>query len=140
LGWRHSFLGRGGLPDVGQIGAHSHFTEQRWPIENVIAWCAAPVPPFCGRTWSGVSRAIDISSRIIGTDLFAVTIKASIRDIDAPATLSHSRFWHRINIGTLFITLRIEMTNLQIGNVSEPKPGKGKGCEDSKNERGKAFH
>jgi len=32
------------------------------------------------------------------------------------------------------------MTNLQIGNVSEPKPGKGKGRQDSENEWSEAFH
>src|SRR6059058_140529 len=69
-----------------------------------------------------------------------MAIEAAIRDVNAPATLTHSRFRHRINVGTLFVTLRIEVTNLQIGNVSEPKPGKGKGREDSENERSETFH
>jgi len=140
LRWRGFFLGRSGFSDVGQIRTHSHFTQQRWPIEDVIARRAAAVTPFWRRTGSGVARAIHIGSGVIGADLFAVTIEATVRDVNAPATLSHSGFRHRINVGAFFVALRIEMTNLQIGNVSEPKPGKGKGREDSKNERSKTFH
>ena len=69
-----------------------------------------------------------------------MAIETTIRDVDAPATLSHSRFRHRINVGAFFVALRIEMTNLQIGNVSEPKPGKGKGRQDSENEWSETFH
>jgi hypothetical protein len=131
LWWCSFFLSRSGFADVSQIRAHSHFTQQRWPIEDVIAWRAAAVTPFWSRTGRGVSRAIDIGSGVIGTELFAMTIEAAVRDVNAPAALGHSRLWHRINIGALFVTLRVEMADLQIGDVSEPKPGEGKGREDS---------
>jgi hypothetical protein len=140
LYWRGFFLGRSGFADVGQIRSHSRFTEQCWPVENVIARRAAAVTPFWSRTGSGVSRAIDIGSGVIGAELFAVAIEATVRDVNASAAFGHSRFWHWINVGAFFVTLRIEMANLQIGNVSEPKPGKGEGREDSKNERSEAFH
>jgi hypothetical protein len=107
LCWRGFFLGRSGFADVGQIRAHSHFTEQRWPIENVIARRAAAVTPFWSRTGRGVSRAIDIGSGVIGADLFAVTIEAAVRDVNAPATLGHSRLRYWINVGALFVALRI---------------------------------
>src|SRR5207249_10898298 len=42
---------------------------------------------------------------------------------------------------TLFpYTTLFRSTNLQVRNVSEPKPGKGKGGQDSKNERSETFH
>jgi hypothetical protein len=137
---RGFFLGRGGFADVGQIRAHAHFTEQRWPIENVIARCAPPVTPFWRRTWSGVALALDVGSGIIRAELFAVAIEATVRDVNVPAAFGHPRFRHWINVGALFVTLRIEMANLQIGNVSEPEPGKGKGREDSENEWSETFH
>jgi hypothetical protein len=69
-----------------------------------------------------------------------MTIEAAVRDVNATATLGHSRFRHRVNVGPFFVALRIEMANLQIGNVSEPKPGKGKGRQDSENEWSETFH
>src|SRR5439155_12965822 len=73
-------------------------------------------------------------------DLLAVKIEATVRDVNAAATLSHSGFRHRINVGAFFVALRIELTNLQVRHVSEPKTGKGKGGQDSKNERSETFH
>ena len=138
--WRGFLLGRRGFTDVCQVRSKPHFPDQSRSVENVIAWRATPITPLWTRAWSCPALKIDIRSGVIGANLLAVTVKTTVCDVNAFAALGHSRFWHRINVDALFVALRFEMSNLQIRNVSEPKPGKSKRRQEPENEWSEALH
>src|ERR1019366_9096353 len=124
------FFGGGTLADIGKVGTHASLAEQHRSRENVIARRAATVTPF----------AIDIGRDVIRADLLAVAIEAAVRGINMPAALGHSRFRLGINVGTFFVHLRIEMSDLPIRNDGQSYPRKGERPEKSEKEREKCFH
>ena len=138
--WRGFFLGRRSLTNVRQVRSEPHFSDHRRAVENVIARRATPITPLWTRAWSCPALKIDIRSGVIGANLLAVTVKTTVCDVNAFAALGHSRFWHRINVGALFVALRFEMSNLQIRNVSEAEPGKGERRQESEDEWSEPLH
>jgi hypothetical protein len=140
LRWRGFLLGRRGFTNIRQVRSEPRFSDQGRSIEDVIARRTATVAPPWTWAWSCPSLKIDIGGGVIGANLLAVAVKTTVRYVNASAALGHSRSWHRINVGALFVALRFEMSNLQIRNVSEPEPGKGERREESDNEWGEALH
>ena len=115
---------------IREIWPHSHFPQLYRALEYVIAWCTSPFPPF----------SLNVRPGIIGSNLLAVTIETAICGINAAAAFSHARFWHRISVFTLFICLRIKVSDLQIRNKSKAHPREREGGANSKNEWRKTFH
>src|SRR5262245_46924603 len=67
-------------------------------------------------------------------------IYAAICCVNVCAPLEHSRLRPRINVRPLFVGLRIETSDLPVGNDREADPRKRKCAQDSDEERSKAFH
>ena len=103
---------------------------KNWPIENVIARCAAALTPF----------SFDVVRGVIGAHLLAVTINTTVRSVNTRAAFDHSRLRLRISIGALLVGLRIKMSDLPIRNNGQSHPRKDKRPEDSQKKRGKSFH
>src|SRR5262249_15577151 len=130
-GRRRRFLWRGcARADVCEVLAHPHFSQEDRLVENVIAWCAAAIAPF----------SFDIVGDIIGAHLLAMTIDAAVGSVNVCATLEHSRLRPRINVRSLFVGFRVEISDLPGGDHREAYPRKGKRAEDSQEKRGEAFH
>jgi hypothetical protein len=98
--------------DVRKILAHTHFSEKHWSLENVIARCAATVPPF----------PLDVVRGVIGADLLAVTVNAAVRSVNVLASLNHTRLRLRINVGAILFHLRIKMSDLPIRDHRQSHP------------------
>lgn len=118
------------LSDIREIRAHPHFAEKRGAIEQIVPRRAAAFAPF----------PIDVGSGVIGADLLGVTIDTAVRDIDATAAFRHAGLWRWINIGTLFVHLRIEMTDLQIRNQNQTRPRECERAEDPEEKSFYPFH
>jgi hypothetical protein len=99
-------------------------------MKNVIARCAAAIAPL----------PLNIVSDVIGSDLLAMAIDATVCCVNVPASFEHSRLRARINVSPLFIRFRIEMSDLPRRNDREADPRKRKRAENSQKERSKAFH
>ena len=128
---RRRFLGRGcARPNVCEVLAHPHFSEKYRPIKNVIARRAAAIAPF----------SLDISGYVVGADLLAMAIDAAVGCINVRAPVEQSRLRPRVNVRSLFVGFRIEMSDLPRRNDRESYPRKRKRAEDSQEERSKAFH
>jgi hypothetical protein len=116
--------------NVCEVLTHAHFAEKYWSIEDVIVRCAAAITPL----------SLDIIGGVIGANLLTVAINAAVRGINPCTALEHSRLWLWINIRSLFIGFRIEMSDLPVRNDREPNPRKGERAEDSHQKRSKALH
>src|SRR4029077_3288185 len=116
--------------NVCEVLPHSHFSEKHRPLKNVIEWRAAAIAPF----------SLDIVGDVVGTDLLAMAIDATVRCINVFAPREHSRLRTRINVGPLFVGFRTEMSNLPRRNDREADPRKRKRPEDSQEEWSQAFH
>jgi hypothetical protein len=116
--------------DVPKVLAHAHLPKENRSFENVIAWRAAAVTPL----------PLDIGARIIGADLLTVTINAAIGSVNARALLDHSRLRHRVDVCAFLVRLRVEVSDLPIGDHRQSHPGKRKRPEDSEKKRGESFH
>ena len=128
---RRRFLGRRcARANVCKILAHPHFSEKYRPLKNVIARRAAAIAPF----------PLDIVGDVVGADLLAMAIDAAVCCVNVLAPREHSRLRPRINVRSLFVGFRIEMSDLPRRNHREADPRKRKRAEDSQEERSKAFH
>ena len=116
--------------DVGEVLAHSHFSEKNWTIKNVIARRATAISPF----------SLDIVGDVVGADLLGMAIDAAVCCVNVLAPREHSRLWPRINVRPLFVGFRIEMSDLPSRNDREADPRKRERAEDSQEERSQAFH
>ena len=119
------FFGRSAFADVREIRTHSFLSKHYRPIKNIIARRASAFAPF----------AIDIRGRVIGTDLLAVAIDAAVGSVNTPAALGHARLRRWINVGSLFIHLRIERADLQIRNDGQADPGERERPKNSEEKR-----
>jgi len=99
-------------------------------MENVIARRTAAIPPF----------SLDIVCDVIRADLLTVAINAAVGRVNSRAALEHSRLWPRINVRSLFVGFRIEMSDLPGRDDREAYPRKGERAENSKEERSESFH
>jgi hypothetical protein len=128
---RRRFFGRGcACANVCEVLAHSHFSEKYRPLKNVIARRAAAIAPL----------PLDIVGDVIGADLLAMAIDAAVCCVNVFSPVEHSRLRARINVRSLFVGFRIEMSDLPGRNDREADPRKRKRAEDSEEERSKAFH
>ena len=128
---RRRFFRRGGArANVCEVLSHSHFSEKYRPFKNVIARRAAAIAPF----------PLDIVGDVVGADLLAMTINATVCCVNVLAPREHSRLRARINVRPLFVGFRIEMSDLPRRNNREADPRKHERAEDSQEERSKAFH
>src|ERR1700730_18216797 len=84
--------------------------------------------------------SLHLRRRVLGAELRAVTVKTSIPTEDFLPAVGHSRFRHRIDIGTFLVHLRIEMSDLVIRNHGETHPGECERSEQSKKKRKQTFH
>src|SRR5262249_29376516 len=96
----------------------------------IIARRAAALAPF----------SVNVRSRVIGTDLLAVTLKTTVRDVNLSTASNHSGFRHGINVRSLFVTLRFEMPDLRIRNNGQPNPGKGERSKQSDEQWKQTLH
>src|SRR5207249_8648506 len=83
---------------------------------------------------------IDIGRRVIGAQPLAMTIIATVRDINTTTAFGHSRFRRGIYVGKFLVHLRIEMSDLQIGNHGQAQPREGERAENPKKEWKQSFH
>jgi hypothetical protein len=111
--------------NVCEVLTHPHFSEEHRTIENVIAWCAAAISPF----------SFYIICNIIGAHLLAVAINTTVGGVNPRAALEHSRLRLRVNVRSLFIGFRIEMSDLPVRDDGQPEPRKGERAENSKKQR-----
>jgi hypothetical protein len=123
-------FGRRTFSNVREIRTHPHFPQQHGPLEEIIARRAAALAPF----------TIDVGRRIIGADLLAVAVNASVCRVNPPAALSHAGLRRGISIIPIFIHLRIEVSDLVIRDEDQTRPRKGEGAEDPEKERYDPFH
>ena len=116
--------------DVGEVLAHSHFSEKNWTIKNVIARRATAISPF----------SLDIVGDVVGADLLGMAIDAAVCCVNVLALFEHSRLRTWINVRPLFVRFRIEMSDLPRRDDREANPRKRERAEDSEKERSKPFH
>src|ERR1700704_2437268 len=69
-----------------------------------------------------------------------MTIDTAVRGINATTKFDHSRSRLRVNVGTFFIRLGIERTDLQIRDHGQADPRESEGPEKTEEEWDQTFH
>ncbi len=118
------------MADIRQVRTSAHLTELHERLKNVIARRTPAVAPF----------ALEIGATVIGPHLLGVTIYAAVRGVDLRTAQGHAGRRGGINIGALFVHLRIEAANLKIRHNRHSEPGEGEDAKNSEEKWLEPFH